>query len=114
MNDRLYATCESNLKQCVLFLGEKRINGNMFCYDFIKMLCKPIVTVCKCQIYIAWVAKWKVDCKSTFAVDRFFGWKWTNGLVFLFYHCKHVVMIGCKCDRCIAWLAKWKVNENHL
>ena len=59
MNDRLYATCESNLKQCVLFLGEKRINGNMFCYDFIKMLCTPIMTVCKGQIYIAWVAKWK-------------------------------------------------------
>lgn len=47
MNDRLYATCESNLKQCVLFLGEKRINGNMFSYDFIKMLCTPIMTVCK-------------------------------------------------------------------
>ena len=59
MNDRLYPTCESNLKECVLFLGEKRINGNMFCYDFIKMLCTPIMTVCKWPIYIEWGAKWK-------------------------------------------------------
>jgi len=47
MNDRLYPPCESNLKECVLFLGEKRINGNMFSSDFIKMLCTPIMTVCK-------------------------------------------------------------------
>ena len=59
MNDWLYPTCESNLKECVLFFGEKRINGNMFSSDFIKMLCTPIMTVCKWPIYIEWAAKWK-------------------------------------------------------
>ena len=58
MNDRLYPTFESNLKECVLFLGEKRANGNMFSSDFIKLLCTPIMPVCKWPIYIEWVAKW--------------------------------------------------------
>ena len=85
MNDWLYPTCESNLKECVLFLGEKRINGNMFSSDFIKMLCTPIMTVCKWPIYIEWVAKWK--CKHL----QFIGFSGENEHMVLFYHCKHVV-----------------------